>query len=424
MKKKELTDIQKKQIIDKYELGDNLTSISSSLDIGRGIVAKFIKTHGYELKTKSEIIQDKIPALKDETYLRNLYKDKSLAEMAIHLNTNEQVVKTAFKKFNIKTSNRTSSFIKRKPQLGNKDYLLREYEVNKKSPKSIAKLIGCSSSAVENALRSFNIKIRSHNESSLLNRATTSQKINSKIARNLRTRLYIALSGRSKMTSAVRDLGISIEEFKVYLESKFYKNERNQSMAWDNYGEWEIDHILPLSSFNLSDKDQQKAACHYTNLQPLWKSENRSKSNIIGQKPNRVKMYLVIGPAGCGKSWVCDQLENINYISFDTIPKEQHYHYMVEMSKNGRPIVYDPFRKTTTIANRYNHLFDIDIVIISEPIDVVESRLISRGSRMNREIIVKFVNKFNNMKRFKFKGSSQEVLDFLQNDIAKQDRAT
>ena len=45
-----------------------------------------------------------------------------------------------------------------------------------------------------------------------------------------------------------------------------------EKMTWDNYGEWEIDHIIPLA----------KGGEHnIKNLQPLWKTENRKKSDKI-----------------------------------------------------------------------------------------------------------------------------------------------
>jgi hypothetical protein len=50
-------------------------------------------------------------------------------------------------------------------------------------------------------------------------------------------------------------------------------------MSWENYGKWHIDHIKPLSLFDLEDPEQLKQACHYTNLQPLWAEENIRKGN-------------------------------------------------------------------------------------------------------------------------------------------------
>jgi hypothetical protein len=52
-------------------------------------------------------------------------------------------------------------------------------------------------------------------------------------------------------------------------------------MTWENHGQWEIDHIKPVASFNLVEVDEQRKAFHFTNLQPLWKSENRRKADKV-----------------------------------------------------------------------------------------------------------------------------------------------
>lgn len=97
-----------------------------------------------------------------------------------------------------------------------------------------------------------------------------------KLAGNLRSRLNIALKNDIKTGSAVTDLGCSIKDLKMYLESRF-----QPGMNWSNWAVdgWHIDHIRPLSSFNLSDPEQLKQACHYTNLQPLWWLPNLVKGS-------------------------------------------------------------------------------------------------------------------------------------------------
>lgn len=93
--------------------------------------------------------------------------------------------------------------------------------------------------------------------------------INYRLGINLRTRLTKAIKRNQKSGSAVRDLGCSIEDFKLWLEQQF-----QPGMTWENYGDWHVDHIVPLFSFNLADRSQFKSACHWFNLRPLWAEDN------------------------------------------------------------------------------------------------------------------------------------------------------
>jgi hypothetical protein len=101
-----------------------------------------------------------------------------------------------------------------------------------------------------------------------------SSDLNYRIARNLRSRLWHAIKKSKDNVSAVSDLGCSIEDLKTFLSIMF-----QPGMTWENYGTWHIDHVIPLSNFDLTCSDQLKKACHYTNLQPMWASENASKQN-------------------------------------------------------------------------------------------------------------------------------------------------
>lgn len=96
------------------------------------------------------------------------------------------------------------------------------------------------------------------------------------LQRRLRGRIYRAVKNGYKGGSAIKDLGCSIEQFKQYIESQFV-----EGMSWDNYGlfGWHLDHVKPLSLFDLSDPEQFKQACHYSNMQPLWAANNLKKGN-------------------------------------------------------------------------------------------------------------------------------------------------
>jgi len=99
-----------------------------------------------------------------------------------------------------------------------------------------------------------------------------------KLTEILRCRLSDALKNNYKSGSAIKDLGCTVDKLKLHLESKF-----KLGMTWDNHGVhgWHIDHIKPLSSFDLTDRNQLLQACHYTNLQPLWAKDNIAKKDKI-----------------------------------------------------------------------------------------------------------------------------------------------
>lgn len=99
-----------------------------------------------------------------------------------------------------------------------------------------------------------------------------------RLAKLVRRRLRTALKGGAKVGSAVAHLGCTVEAAVAHVAGQF-----QQGMSWENHGftTWHIDHIKPLSSFDLTDPEQLAKACHYSNLQPLWAQDNLSKGARI-----------------------------------------------------------------------------------------------------------------------------------------------
>jgi len=81
----------------------------------------------------------------------------------------------------------------------------------------------------------------------------------------------------TKSNKTTEILGLSIEQFKQYIESQF-----KQGMSWENRGDWHIDHIIPISF--AENEEEVIMLNHYTNLRPLWKVENLSKNDNILEK--------------------------------------------------------------------------------------------------------------------------------------------
>lgn len=95
-----------------------------------------------------------------------------------------------------------------------------------------------------------------------------------KMRNNLRSRIRAALKyqSASKDLGTAKLVGCTMLELRSHLERQF-----KDGMSWDNHGDWHIDHIKPCVAFDLTDPEQQRECFHYTNLQPLWASENQSK---------------------------------------------------------------------------------------------------------------------------------------------------
>jgi hypothetical protein len=97
-------------------------------------------------------------------------------------------------------------------------------------------------------------------------------------SRSIRCRIYNCLKKGWKSGPAVELLGCSVQQCLAHIESQF-----TPEMSWSNWGQgkdnstWHIDHIVPVTFFDLTTEDGQQRAFHYTNLQPLWGSDNIKK---------------------------------------------------------------------------------------------------------------------------------------------------
>lgn len=110
---------------------------------------------------------------------------------------------------------------------------------------------------------------KKHNEYAKKRYATD---IEFRLSINLRNRLNRAIERNSKIGSAVRDLGCSVQELIYHIEKQF-----QVEMTWNNYGtgknKWSIDHIIALSTVDLTNPEEFKMVNHFTNLRPLWNKD-------------------------------------------------------------------------------------------------------------------------------------------------------
>lgn len=96
---------------------------------------------------------------------------------------------------------------------------------------------------------------------------------------------FLKREGTIKYGSITKLIGVSKEELKKHIETKWYSHPvTGEMMSWNNYGlkGWHVDHKIPFEAFKKYDvtkEETQKKIMSLENLQPMWGDQNRSKSN-------------------------------------------------------------------------------------------------------------------------------------------------
>jgi hypothetical protein len=97
-----------------------------------------------------------------------------------------------------------------------------------------------------------------------------------KFKRVVRSRIISALICKNKHT--IEYLGCNSTEYLKWML------DNNKGYTLENRGsEWHIDHVIPLSHFNLNNEEEQLIAFNWRNTMPLAAKENLSKNNKIIQ---------------------------------------------------------------------------------------------------------------------------------------------
>jgi hypothetical protein len=101
-----------------------------------------------------------------------------------------------------------------------------------------------------------------------------------KLINNFRTAIYQVLKENNVQKNGhyFEVLQYTPNELIHHLENQF-----NDGMTWDNYGDWHVDHILPISIHNIQEigDDEFMKCWSLGNLQPMWGEDNIKKSNKV-----------------------------------------------------------------------------------------------------------------------------------------------
>ena len=178
--------------------------------------------------------RDKVNAQKKEDYRKN--RDYILKRNKIYREKNREVIRAKLKKYYYDNHEKMLASAARSRNKRRKERSQKQYEYKKKRLKT---------------------------------------DIAFKITERIRSRINLCLKRYKTIKSQEFKTLLGTNDMQViwdHLQKQFKKG-----MTRENHGLWHIDHIRPVSSFDLTKPKEQIKCFHYTNLQPLWAKENLSK---------------------------------------------------------------------------------------------------------------------------------------------------
>lgn len=214
----------------------------------------YLKNHKKTKKILSE--EEKTEKLqKRREYSKNwwknhkgIYKEK---EKERYIKNREQILKNNRKKY-----------------IKNKEYFKQYFQKNKDKNKEYRHLKN----------KEWMKKNRSYINQQINNKYINNIQFKSRMILGSRIRIALKKQNSKKQEKTIILIGCTHKQFQEHIEKQF-----KEGMNWNNWTlhGWHIDHIKPLSSFDLKQKEEQLKACHYTNLQPLWCYDNLSKGGKV-----------------------------------------------------------------------------------------------------------------------------------------------
>lgn len=226
-----------------------------------------------------------------------------------------------------------------------------------------------------------------------------------KLAYYLRGRINRAIKKEYRAGSAVDDLGCSIAEFKSYIEDRF-----KGPMTWENWGSvWQLDHVVPLTHFDLSNRESFLKAAHFTNLQPMLKENNHRKGNTLPT------VYFLFGCFGSGKTTLTNSLKDKFHIySYD----EHRAHPMISLLNPpdfSKPLLYESPVLVSSFFKLAKGKLNVVPVYLKLSVKEIADNLASRGKRVDLTRIERRIRRLDKLAERFNAVSVQEFLTLITN---------
>lgn len=110
-----------------------------------------------------------------------------------------------------------------------------------------------------------------------------------KVTHLLRKRVRNMVRRGDKSDTTLNLLGCTREHFMAHIEGQFAKG-----MSWANLGvgrgHWNLEHVLPCASFDLTKPEHQRICFHWTNIRPMWAIANIKKGDTITEPAMNLRL--------------------------------------------------------------------------------------------------------------------------------------
>jgi dephospho-CoA kinase len=132
-----------------------------------------------------------------------------------------------------------------------------------------------------------------------------------------------------------------------------------------------------------------------------------------------MRLIILIGPPGIGKTWVCNKLENKCFIaSHDKFKSKLDEEIQRALEEETTIVVDIPFKIKAFIERWKEKIPDTTVIALVEPEEVHRERIAMRGGKFNETITRRIKRVASIAKRYAdFVVSTEEALSIIEDMI-------
>jgi hypothetical protein len=129
-----------------------------------------------------------------------------------------------------------------------------------------------------------------------------------------------------------------------------------------------------------------------------------------------MRVIVVTGAPGSGKTWLMRQLTGAYLIETDAVGRSQLHKALAIASQQPLPIVMDVTVRALTLRRQFNRV-EFKMAVITEALNVVRDRIVARGGEFTPTVARRVRRAFRLARQADFSGTAADVLAWVQQSI-------